>query len=101
MVSVRGYGAPMAIGRTTRATLIFLILFAGIVIYLSTTIARFECEVCVTFQGGTACRTAASDSREATIESAVTSACGTLASGMTESIRCQNTPPQRVDCRER
>ena len=26
---------------------------------------------------------------------------GTLAAGMTESIRCQNTPPDRVDCKER
>jgi hypothetical protein len=91
----------MAIGRTTRATLVFLVLFAVVVIYLSTTIARYECEVCVTFGGGTVCRTAASDTREASIESAVTSACGTLASGMTEAIRCQNTEPERVDCRER
>lgn len=91
----------MAIGRTTKATLLFLALFTAAVVYLSTTIARHECEVCLTFQNSSACRTAASGTREASIESAVTSACGTLASGMTESIRCQNTPPDRVDCRER
>ena len=86
------------IGKTTGATIVFLTLFIGVVVYRSLTIARYECEVCVTFQGQTVCRTAASGTREASIESAVTSACGTLASGMTDSIRCQNTPPDRTTC---
>ena len=88
-------------GKTTKATLIFLVLFIGGVVYYSTTVSRFECEVCLTFQGETACRTAASGTKEASVESAVTSACGTLAGGMTESIRCQHTPPDRVTCQGR
>ena len=88
-------------GRTTKATLIFLALFAGVVAYLTMSIPHFECQVCVTFQGETTCRTAASGTKEASIESAVTSACGTLASGMTESIRCQHTTPDKVECKER
>ena len=86
--------------RTTKATILFLGAFIGIVVYLSTTIAQVECEVCITFGNGTVCRIAASDTREASITSAVTSACSALSSGMTDSIRCQNTPPERVDCRE-
>ncbi len=62
------------------------------------TIAEYECEVCVTFHSQSVCRTAASGTRDASIDSAVTSACGTLASGMTESIRCQNTEPDRISC---
>ena len=87
--------------KTTKATILFLVLMIGIVLYRSLTIPAYECEVCVAFQGDAVCRTAASGTREASIESAVTSACGTLASGMTESIRCQNTPPVRIDCQER
>ncbi len=87
--------------RTTRTTWVFLTIFIAIVVYLSTTIAEHECEVCVTFAGGSVCRTAASDTEEASITSAVTSACAMLASGMTESIRCQNTTPDRTDCRKR
>jgi hypothetical protein len=87
--------------RSTKATVVFLALFIALVVFLSVRTPRHECEVCVTFNGGTVCRTAASGTREASVESAVTSACGTLASGMTESIRCQNTPPDRVDCKER
>jgi hypothetical protein len=87
--------------RTTKATLVFLVAFIAVVVYLSTRIARFECEVCLGFGGQTACRTAASGTREAAVESAVTSACGTLAGGMTETIRCQNTPPDRIACRDK
>ena len=88
-------------GRTTRATLIFLGLFIAVVVYFSMTIAEQECEVCMTFMNESVCRTAASGTKEASIESAVSSACGTLAAGMTESIRCSNTRPDRVTCRER
>ena len=88
-------------GRTTKATIVFLGLFIAIVVYFSMTIAQQECEVCMTFMHQSVCRTAASGTREASIESAVSSACGTLASGMTESIRCSNTKPDRVTCRER
>jgi len=88
-------------GRTTRATLLFLGVFIAVVVYYSLTIAQQECEVCLTFMNRSVCRTAASGTREASIESAVSSACGTLAAGMTESIRCSNTKPDRVTCRER
>jgi hypothetical protein len=87
--------------KTTKATVLFLALMIGIVVYRSMTIAQYECDVCLTFKGEQACRTAASGEKKAAVESAVTSACGTLASGMTESIRCQNTPPDSVTCRQR
>jgi hypothetical protein len=91
----------VSVSKTTKATVVFLTLFIGLVILLSMRIARYECEVCVTFGGRTVCRTAASGTREASVESAVTSACGTLAAGMTDSIRCQNTVPDRTTCRQR
>jgi len=88
-------------GKTTKATLVFLVLFIGLVVYLSTRIAAHECRVCMTFMGQTICRVAASGTEKAAIESAVTSACSGLASGMTESIKCENTPPDSVTCSER
>lgn len=88
-------------GKTTKATLVFLALFIGAVVYLSTRVARHECRICVTYGGRTICRTAASGTEKAAIESAVTSACSGLASGMTESIQCENTRPDSVECSER
>jgi hypothetical protein len=88
-------------GKTTKATIAFLLVLGVVVLYRSMTIAQTECEVCITFQGQTVCRTAASGTRKASLESAVTSACGTLASGMTDSIRCQNATPDSVTCHTR
>jgi len=85
-------------GKTTKATVVFLVVFCALVVYLSTRIASHECRVCVTFMGRTICRTGASGTEKAAIESAVTSACSGLASGMTDSIRCENTPPDNVSC---
>lgn len=84
--------------RTTKTSLVFLALFILATVYLSTTIAQVECEVCVTYRGMTTCRKAASDTREAAIQSAVTSACSNMAGGMTETIACQNTEPDRTTC---
>ena len=58
-----------------------------------------ECEVCVTFEGRSACRTAAGRDRDEAVRTATDNACGLLTSGMTNSIRCGNTPPDRVTCR--
>jgi hypothetical protein len=80
------------------ATIVFLLAFVGVVVYLSTRAAPVECEVCLTYDGQSVCRKAASGTREAAVRSAVTSACGTLAGGMTDTIRCENTPPDRTTC---
>lgn len=88
----------MKIGKGVAATTVFLLLFIGYVVYRSFRIPTVECEICLTFNGETVCRTASSGTRETAVESAVTSACGTLAAGMTESIRCQNTQPDSVKC---
>jgi len=85
-------------GKTTKATLAFLVVFITVVVYLSTRIARYECRACITFGGQTICRTGASGTEKAAVDSAITSACSGLASGMTESIRCENTPPDSVAC---
>lgn len=86
-------------GKATKATLVFLVLFIGGVVWLSTRVAQYECRVCLTYNGHTECRTAASGTKDAAIQSAVTADCGTLAGGMTETIACQNTRPDSVDCR--
>ena len=84
--------------RTTRTSLVFLAVFITLVVYLSFHTTKVECEVCVTYEGQTNCGKASSETREGAVRSAVTAACATLAGGMTETIRCQNTPPDRTTC---
>ena len=84
--------------RTTKTSLVFLALFIAGTIYLSTRVAEVTCEVCITFNGTTTCRTAASGTRDAAIQSAVTSACSNMAGGMTQVIACERTEPDRTTC---
>lgn len=56
------------------------------------------CNVCITFNGRTKCDEAWGSSRQEAIRTATDTACGPLAGGMTESIRCSNTPPTEVTC---
>jgi hypothetical protein len=86
--------------RSAVITLAILAALAAWVVYVSVSQVAWECEVVHAFQGGEARRTGASATREEAIRSAVSSACGVLASGMAESIACDNTPPRQVDCRE-
>jgi len=60
--------------------------------------SRVTCEVCVTFGGATRCREATGPNVEEATRTATENACGLLASGMTDSIRCSNTPPDSARC---
>ncbi len=59
---------------------------------------RATCEVCVTFRGATQCRTAVGSDRGEAVKTATDNACAMLASGMTDTIACGATPPDRVTC---
>jgi hypothetical protein len=74
-------------------------LAVGLLIFMAIRgLNEVTCEVCVTFNGETVCRTGSARSREDAIETAQRSCCAVLSSGMTESIQCQATTPDRVSC---
>ena len=74
---------------------VVLLLLAALV-YSTLSLAHFECEVCVTFNGRSACRVAAGATREEAVRTASDNACAFLASGRTDSMACGRTPPTRV-----
>jgi len=71
----------------------------GALVYLSLSATAVECTVCVTFNGRTECRSARATTSEESIRTAIAAACALLATGMTESLRCERTPPTSVACR--
>jgi hypothetical protein len=85
----------------TKAVLIFLFLAAATAAVLVLAVRgqqRVHCEVCVTFHGATNCREAAGGTSAEAQKTAHENACAFVASGMTDSIACQNTPPDSVKC---
>lgn len=61
---------------------------------------RVECEVCMEYGGRRSCDVAhAADAAQAT-QQATASACAKLSQGVTDGIRCGNTPPVSTRCSE-
>jgi hypothetical protein len=56
------------------------------------------CEACITFEGRTDCGKAAAATREDAMMQTATLICSKIAGGMTDVLRCQRTPPDRVKC---
>ena len=78
---------------------ILVVLFVGIVIYSSMGLGQFRCEVCMEYQGRSACATASGTSQEEARRTATETACAKISSGMTESIACAQTPPRTIQFR--
>ena len=79
--------------------LIVAITILGVaLIYGSFSAVQAECELCVTYRGQTLCRRGSGATDEDARRAAQQAACALLASGMNESIACQNTLPTNVRC---
>ena len=76
----------------------FVALIAFI-IYSATGLAKVSCLVCVEFHGRTSCQPAAGTSKDEAVKTAADIACSELASGRTENIACERTPPKSVSCK--
>ncbi len=75
-----------------------VVLLMGYIVYGSMARVERACEVCVEFNGGRRCTRGAGATDEEARQGAQTAACGVLASGMDETIRCQNVRPVSVSC---
>ncbi|MCZ2153542.1 MAG: hypothetical protein LC114_06520 [Bryobacterales bacterium] len=76
--------------------LLLLAAVAGLMIWSSTNLREHRVEVCITFEGRSACRVASGASPESAQRQAQDNACALLTSGVTGSIACGQTPPDRV-----
>ena len=85
--------------RNVLVTLGVLLPVMGYVVYSSFQVGDVECEVCITFEGRDACRTVAGKTEEDSRRGAVTNTCALLASGVTDSLRCERTLPRKAECR--
>lgn len=59
-----------------------------------------HCEVCIDFEGRSACGSSTAADREFARLNATANACAVLSGGVTQGIRCDKTPPRSVRCEE-
>jgi hypothetical protein len=76
--------------------LVAVVVFIGLLIYLSLGQRQHRVEVCVEFQGRSNCRIASGPTQEQAIRTATDNACATITSGMTESMTCGRSKPASV-----
>jgi len=76
--------------------ILIVAVILGVLIYSSLNLAKYRVEVCMTFHGLTNCRIASGSTESFAQRTATTNACAAIASGVTDSIACENTPPTKV-----
>jgi hypothetical protein len=75
--------------------LLFAVLIA-LIAYSSLGTAAKRVEVCMQFDGRTACRTAAGATKDFAERTATSNACAQISSGVTDTINCEHAEPVRV-----
>ena len=82
--------------KTIVLAIAFVALVLIVLVYTTVGNARYRSEVCISFQNRTACRTAAAATEAQALRTATENACAQIASGVTDSMACENTAPQSV-----
>lgn len=80
------------------AILVLALGFFGWLFYSSQREGRVVCEGCITYGGHTSCAKAAAATKEDSLRQLTTIACTELAGGMTDSIMCNQSEPDKTNC---
>jgi hypothetical protein len=84
--------------KTNIVTIAALAAVVGVVVYSSVGLGMHQCEICVRFDGRESCRTVEAATEDEARMGATTNACALVSSGVTDTLRCQRTPPVRESC---
>ncbi len=84
----------------TVLTLAFLAFVGYVSFSLIWSGSRFECEVCINYNGFDVCQKVEGMEKNDTVQTGISTACAGAANGRTESMDCGMTPPTKVECKE-
>ena len=84
---------------TSWVTLIGLGGIIALVIASSLSVGQVRCEVCIEYRGNRACRAVDGENEMQARTSAINNACALLASGVTDTMACERTPPSSLECK--
>ena len=83
---------------------IISLVFLTFIGYLSFTMiwsgSKFQCEICVEYQGARSCQEVEGMEKQDTIMTGMSTACAAVTNGRTESIDCSMTQPVKVQCKQ-
>jgi len=76
--------------------ILFVIVVLAVLVYSSMNLASSRVEACMTYQGQSNCRTASGATFEFAKRTAISNACAGIASGVTDSIACEQSEPVKL-----
>ena len=83
---------------------VLTIVFLGVIAYLSISLiwtgSKYQCNVCITYNGIEVCQDVEGMDKNDVIQNGVSTACAGAASGRTESMECGMMQPTKVTCKE-
>lgn len=82
--------------KTVLLGIAFLVVVIAVLIYTTVGNNRYRCQVCMVFHGKQACRMAAASTEEQAQRTAIENACAEIASGVSDSMACENRQPASV-----
>ena len=77
--------------------IIVAVVIVAVLVLSSLQLRQHTCEVCITFGGQTNCAIASGTTRKEAQGSATSTACASISGGVTQSIQCGNTTPDKVE----
>jgi hypothetical protein len=83
---------------TSWVSLLGLGAIIAVVVWTSLDVGAVRCEVCITFEGRSACRSVDGATADDARRSAINNTCAHLSSGVTQTMACERTPPTRMEC---
>lgn len=82
--------------KTGLVVAVFVIAFLALLAYSTLAGPRYRVQVCMSYQARSACKTVSAKSEQAALRSAAENACADIASGVTDTIGCQQSQPQSI-----
>jgi hypothetical protein len=76
--------------------IVFVLVVLAVIVYSTMNLASHRVEVCMQFKGQTNCRIASGSTEQFALKTAISNACAGIASGVTDSIACEQSPPNKV-----
>ena len=77
--------------------IIVAVVIVAVLVLSSLQLRQHTCEVCITFGGQTNCAIVSGTTRKEAQGSATSTACASISGGVTQSIQCGNTTPDKVE----
>jgi len=80
---------------------VFVAAVIALIVYSTLSGPRYRLQICMAYQGRSACKTVSAKSEPAALRSGAENACADIASGVTDTMRCEQAEPQSVKWLER